>query len=136
MNKPVLGICRGIQIMNAAFGGSINQDLSYDEKCYIKHFQETDPATPGHTVEVLEGSKLYSILGSKIITNSFHHQTLNRVAEGFKVAAKAKDGTIESIEKDGENFVVGIQWHPEMMSSSSPKMLNIFKELIKNAKKG
>ncbi|MDF2505341.1 gamma-glutamyl-gamma-aminobutyrate hydrolase family protein [Clostridium sp.] len=135
MNKPVLGICRGIQIMNAAFGGSINQDLSYDENCYIKHFQETSPSTAGHTVEILEGSKLHSILGSKITTNSFHHQTLNRIAEGFTVTAKAKDGTVEAIEKDGENFVLGIQWHPEMMSSSSQEMLHIFRNLVKNAKK-
>ncbi|WP_010240718.1 gamma-glutamyl-gamma-aminobutyrate hydrolase family protein [Clostridium arbusti] len=135
MNKPVLGICRGIQIMNAAFGGSINQDLSYDENCYIKHFQETSPSTAGHTVEILEGSKLHSILGSKITTNSFHHQTLNRIAEGFTVTAKAKDGTVEAIEKDGENFVLGIQWHPEMMSSSSQEMLHIFGNLVKNAKK-
>ncbi|MFT8316185.1 MAG: gamma-glutamyl-gamma-aminobutyrate hydrolase family protein [Clostridium sp.] len=136
MNKPVLGICRGIQLMNAAFGGTINQDLSYDENCYIKHFQETSPSTAGHTVEIVEGSRLNFILSSKVTTNSFHHQSLNRVAEGFKIAARTKDGTIEAIEKEGENFVMGIQWHPEMMSSSSPEMLNIFKELIKNVKKG
>lgn len=135
MNKPVLGICRGIQLINAAFGGTINQDLSYDENCYIKHFQETSPSTAGHTVEIVEGSRLNSILSSKVTTNSFHHQSLNRVAEGFKIAARTKDGTIEAIEKEGENFVMGIQWHPEMMSSSSPEMLNIFKELIKNVKK-
>lgn len=135
MNKPVLGICRGIQLMNAAFGGTINQDLSYDENCYIKHFQETSPSTGGHVVEIEEESRLYSIIGSKITTNSFHHQSLKRVADGFKVAARTKDGTIEAIEKNGEGFVVGIQWHPEMMSSISPEMLNIFKELIKNTKK-
>lgn len=135
MNKPVLGICRGIQIMNAAFGGSINQDLSYDENCYIKHFQETSPSAGAHAVEIAEESILHSILGSKITVNSFHHQSLKKVAGGFKVAAKAKDGTIEAIEKVGDNFVMGIQWHPEMMSSIYPEMINIFKEVIKIAKK-
>lgn len=135
MNKPVLGICRGIQLINAVFGGTINQDLSYDKNCYVKHFQETNPATAGHTVEIAAGSRLNAILGSKITTNSFHHQSLNIVAEGFKVVARAEDGTIEAIEKKGENFVMGIQWHPEMMSSSSPEMLNIFKELTKNVKR-
>ena len=134
-NKPVLGICRGIQLINAAFGGTINQDLSYDKNCYIKHLQETSPSTGAHVVEIMEGSIIHSILGSKITVNSFHHQSLKQVADGFKVAAVAKDGTIEAIEMNGENFVVGIQWHPEMMSSSSEKMLNIFKELIKNIEK-
>lgn len=131
-NKSVLGICRGIQLINAVFGGTLNQDLSYDKNCYIKHFQETSPSTAGHTVEILEGSRLSRILGPKIITNSFHHQTLNKIAGGFRVTARAEDGTVEAIEKEGEEFVVGIQWHPEMMSSNSHVMLNIFKELIKN----
>lgn len=134
-NKPILGICRGLQVINAAFGGTMNQDLSYDKNCYIKHFQETSPSAGAHAVEIAEESILHSILGSKITVNSFHHQSLKKVAGGFKVAAKAKDGTIEAIEKVGDNFVMGIQWHPEMMSSIYPEMINIFKEVIKIAKK-
>lgn len=135
LNKPILGICRGIQILNAALGGTLYQDLSQIEGCYIKHVQESRPEVAGHSVEIVKGTKLHSILGEKITTNSFHHQAIKDLAPGFKVAARSKDGVIEAIEKE-EGFVIGIQWHPEMMARKDNKsMLNIFKTFVEVSSK-
>jgi putative glutamine amidotransferase len=136
LNKPILGICRGLQILNAALGGTIYQDLSQIEGCYIKHVQESRPEVAGHTTEIVSGTKLYDVLGGKVITNSFHHQAVKDLAPGFKVAARAKDGVIEAIEKE-EGFVIGIQWHPEMMArKGNESMINLFKKLVQISSKG
>lgn len=133
MNKPMLGICRGHQIMNVAFGGTIFQDL-----CYVptkqKHMEAAKGGVATHHIDVAEGSKLASILGAKTTTvNSFHHQTVKDIAPGFILTAKARDGVVECIENPKAKFMVGVQWHPEMMASTRPDMLNLFKALIKAA---
>lgn len=133
--KPLLGICRGMQILNVAYGGTLYQDLEYIEGCNIKHVQNSKRNDPGHVVEMVEGSLLYDILGSKVLTNSFHHQCIKKIAPGLKVTAVAKDGVIEAIESEEDVFIIGVQWHPEMMAQDSAPMLNIFKELIKKSKK-
>ncbi|PAB59022.1 gamma-glutamyl-gamma-aminobutyrate hydrolase family protein [Anaeromicrobium sediminis] len=136
LKKPILGICRGHHILNAANGGSNYQDLSYIEGCNIKHDQFKTSYLPTHTVDVESGTKLCDILGEKVMTNSFHHQAIKDVAHGFKVSARAKDGVIEAIEIDSDEFIVGVQWHPEMMAAKNNKgMLNLFKKLIEAAKK-
>ncbi|MBI6871597.1 gamma-glutamyl-gamma-aminobutyrate hydrolase family protein [Clostridium aciditolerans] len=134
LNKPILGICRGLQILNAALGGTIYQDTSKIEGSYIKHQQSSRPDVASHTVEVIKETKLYDILGESALTNSFHHQAIKEVATGFKVSARAKDGVIEAIEKE-EGFVIAVQWHPEMMAKKDSKMLDLFKALIKQCTK-
>ncbi|OLN32983.1 gamma-glutamyl-gamma-aminobutyrate hydrolase family protein [Desulfosporosinus metallidurans] len=134
-NKPLLGICRGMQIINVAYGGTLYQDLSYVDGCYIKHMQSSKRNVSGHNVEIMKDSYLYNILGSKIITNSFHHQCIKKIAPNFNVTAIAKDGIIEAIESKEDNFILGIQWHPEMMVPNSEEMLNIFKLLTNVASK-
>ena len=133
--KPLLGICRGMQLINVAFGGTLYQDLSYIEGCSIKHMQNSKRNSATHTVETVEGSHLYDILGSKGMTNSFHHQSVKNIAPGFKITAVAKDGIIEAIESEEDVFILGIQWHPEDMVDDSVSMLNIFKKLINVSKK-
>jgi len=133
--KPLLGICRGMQILNVAFGGTLYQDLSYIDGCNIKHMQSSKRNVSSHTVEIVEGSHLYDILGSKVMTNSFHHQSIKKIAPGFKMTAVAKDGVIEAIESEEDVFILGIQWHPEEMVQDSVSMLNIFKKLIDISKK-
>lgn len=136
MKKPILGICRGHQILNATNGGSNYQDLSYVEGCQLKHDQYSKSFLATHSVEVKKGTRLEGMLGEKAMVNSFHHQVIKNVAEGFIVSARAKDGVIEAIEMDSEHFVVGIQWHPEMMAATgNEQMQNIFKSLIKEASK-
>jgi putative glutamine amidotransferase len=130
MKKPILGICRGHQILNVSGGGTLYQDLSLIHGCYIKHDQRSNPEQPTHTVEVLKESDLHSVLVDEAITNSFQQMSLNKVAEGFKVVARAKDGIIEAIEREEGPFAMGVQWHPEMMSKYNEKMGKIFKLFI------
>ncbi len=133
--KPIIGICRGMQMLNVVSGGSLYQDLSYIKGCYIKHVQGHSPSIPTHTVDIVEGTKLHNILGEQVVTNSFHHLALKDIAPGFIVCARAKDGVVEAIEKNEDTFVLGLQWHPEMMSKDHPNMDKIFKKLIEESKK-
>ena len=113
-------------------GGTLYQDLSYADFVKIKHDQVDNPTQATHFVELEEGTFLKNILGEKYKVNSFHHQILKDVAPGFKVVAKSSDGVIESIEKITEdNFVIGVQWHPEMLSASNEKSQEIFNEFVK-----
>ncbi len=132
LKKPIFGICRGYQIINVINGGTLYQDLSYADFVKIKHDQVDNPTQATHFVDLEEGTFLKNILGEKYKVNSFHHQILKDVAPGFKVVAKSSDGVIESIEKITEdNFVIGVQWHPEMLSASNEKSQEIFNEFVK-----
>jgi putative glutamine amidotransferase len=114
---PTLGICRGMQLLNVAFGGSLYQDIPSEyERRAIEHCYLTDPSIPVHYVNLVEGTKIQNIFKKeKILTNTIHHQAIKKIAPGFIVSGYAEDGMIEAFEKEGENFVVGVQWHPEQM---------------------
>lgn len=132
LKEPIFGICRGYQIINVINGGTLYQDLSYADFVKIKHDQVDNPTQATHFVELEEGTFLKNILGEKYKVNSFHHQILKDVAPGFKVVAKSSDGVIESIEKITEDsFVIGVQWHPEMLSASNEKSQAIFNAFVK-----
>ncbi|WEG12593.1 gamma-glutamyl-gamma-aminobutyrate hydrolase family protein [Pullulanibacillus sp. KACC 23026] len=133
--KPVFAICRGIQILNVAFGGSLHQDLSYVDGCYIKHNQYSSPSLATHTITIEPQSQLSNILGETSRVNSFHHQALKDIAPGFKVTAKAADGIVEAIEYVGDSYILGVQWHPEMMAATNSSMLTLFENLVAEAKK-
>lgn len=132
--KPILGICRGMQILNTYHGGSNYQDNSYCETAYIKHWQGHTPNLATHTALVESGSRLEDILGTEILVNSFHHQSLKKIGNGFKIAAKAKDGIIEAIESDNEHWCLGLQFHPEMMAATEQKMQEIFNLFVNQVK--
>lgn len=131
--KPLLGICRGMQILNVAFGGTLYQDISHAPGESIKHRQNAKRYEPTHSVDIVEGTLLSKILNGKIsiATNSFHHQAIKKLAPGFIVNALAKDGIIEGIELPGNQFVMALQWHPEMMAAVDSNMGAIFQEFIK-----
>jgi putative glutamine amidotransferase len=136
LNKPILGICRGLQLLNVAFGGSLYQDLSQHEPASdIQHTQKAKMHVPSHTVDLVPHTKLQQIFDlPSIVTNSFHHQAVKKIAPGFIVNARAKDGIIEGIEKNhSSSFIVGVQWHPEMMTDKHPSMLKIFTAFITQA---
>ncbi len=118
---PIFGICRGMQILNVALGGSLIQDLpSYGAaNRTIEHSRPTPLCAIAHEVWVSPNSALASLMPDKLAeadtcaVNSRHHQAVNRVAEGFDVVATAPDGVIEAIERPGRPFCVAVQWHPE-----------------------
>lgn len=135
-NKPVFGICRGFQIINVVNGGSLYQDLSYADFVKLKHDQQDNPSQATHSVNFEEGTFLREILGEENKVNSFHHQILKDVAPGFKVVAKSPDGVVESIQKITEDcFVVGVQWHPEMLSVKYEDSQKVFDEFVKEVEK-
>lgn len=132
--KPVLGICRGSQIINTYFNGSLYQDLSYIGKDVLKHNQVNSPSMVTHSVTIDKSSKLFDIFGEeKIMVNSFHHQAVKKVGEGLVKTAKAPDGIVEAIEKTDYPFLVAVQWHPEMLQNSVDMMNKLFLRFIKEA---
>lgn len=135
---PVLGICRGEQAMNVAFGGSLYQDIPSQVKgTFVKHSQSAPRNYGTHTIEIEKGSKLRKILNIETAAvNSYHHQAVKDVAKGFKVTALSKDGVVEAIEKEGKQFVVGVQFHPEgFVSMGDDTFLPLFEALVKEAAK-
>lgn len=130
-NRPILGICRGEQILNVAFGGSLYQHID-------GHRQEERGAINERAATVTEGTLLSELAGTdEIFTNSFHHQAVKAVAPGFIVAAKAPDGTVEAIEPEDRSarFFLAVQWHPEYFYKTDKCAANIFKAFVEAAKK-
>jgi len=113
---PILGICRGHQLINVAFGGTLYQDLSLLENRTFDHSDQGKfEYKRKHWVEIQEGTKLFSIIkNKKIEVNTSHHQVIKEVAEGFIVCAIAEDGVIEGIESETDDYLIGVQWHPEV----------------------
>lgn len=130
---PILGICRGLQVLNVVVGGSLHQDIpSLGLPNAVKHIQGSPRWNPSHSVILEEGSRLKTILGDRrILVNSFHHQAVKSVAPGFRVSARARDAIIEAIEKADHPFTIGLQWHPEALCTQKcPEALAIFKTFI------
>ena len=131
---PVLGICRGIQVLAMALGGSIHQDLLGIQN--IQHEQNAPRWAPSHKVELKKNSRLASWLAAdNLYTNSFHHQAVRDVPEGFRISGWTSDGVVESIEHE-ELCLVGVQWHPEEMSHCEVLAARIFQEFVNDVKKG
>lgn len=118
---PMLGICKGVQIISAALGGELYQDIytQMQEGTRIKHSQELDRKYPSHTVNIVAGSILHTLFRAETIAvNSFHHQAVKTPPPGFKVSAMSEDGVIEAIESSEYKSVIGVQWHPECLEES------------------
>jgi putative glutamine amidotransferase len=133
-DKPLLGICRGIQVLNVAMGGSLYQDVPSQFSGSLDHRQQAReiPADePGHTVSVAPGSLLESVFGSEPIpVNSFHHQAVRDLALNLVASGHSDDGVIEAIEHPGSQFALGVQWHPELMFKRSSQQLAPFTALV------
>ena len=111
---PVLGICRGAQMINVAMGGTLHQHLPACVDGALSHRQELDLARPTHPVRVASGSRLAAALGREVAeVNSLHHQAVDRLGEGLEAVAWAPDGVVEAIEGTGDAFLLGVQWHAE-----------------------
>ncbi len=112
---PVLAICRGIQIVNVAFGGTLYQDLPSERPSDVAHNQSHDRASRTHDVTVTPGTRLAAAIGAPMVSvNSYHHQAVDRLAGGLRISALAPDGVIEGVEvEDGDWWMTAVQWHPE-----------------------
>ena len=134
-DKPVLAICRGMQVLNVACGGSIYQDLNLTDFATINHMQTSlSRKDISHKVIFTPKSKIQKLLGDFAYTNSFHHQSIDRIGEGLVASGMTGDGIVEAIEMPSHTFVLGVQWHPENMLDSAPKMKQLFHALIRYCK--
>lgn len=134
---PVFGICRGYQLLNVACGGTLYQDLcqvplELKNNADINHSMYGSPKyNPVHKAEIKENSKFCKVINKTTIeVNSYHHQAIKDVADAFKVAVSAPDGIVEAIELKGDRFVIGTQWHPEMMVEHYQEHFLIFKAFV------
>lgn len=144
---PVLGICRGEQLLAVAFGGALWQDIPSQVKdSYVKHRQGPTAAGYGtHSINIEKGSLLSQVLGGRTgaVVNSFHHQAIKTVPQGLTVSATAADGIIEAVERsgrlapayaDGGGWILGVQFHPEAITAAgNPEFLPIFQALVREA---
>ena len=131
-DKPLLAICRGVQVFNVALGGSLYEDIASALPAAQRH--DWYPNYPrdylAHTVEIEPGSRLAEILGThKLRTNSLHHQAIRQPAPALEVVAHAEDGVIEAVELPGKRFVIGVQWHPECLPEE-PAIQRLFKAFV------
>ena len=124
LNKPVLGICGGMQLLNVLRQGTLHQDLPSEINSDINHSQKHDRHLPQHTV-IVESETLLANLTKEtsFSVNSIHHQAVKQVAKGFRVNALAPDGVIEGIEGMDYNFCLGVQWHPEFHVGQADKLI-------------
>jgi putative glutamine amidotransferase len=117
---PILAICRGMQLLNVARGGSLHQHLPDLVSGEINHRQTVPGAQPTHTVALHDDSHVARVLRiDRAEVNSFHHQAVDRLGEGLVVTGRAPDGTVEAIEATDRDFVLGVQWHAESLTARS-----------------
>ncbi len=131
--KPVFGICRGLQIINTAAGGTLIQDIGSQVDDPIKHGQQTETWYGTHHVKLESGSMVHGIFGvDEVKVNSFHHQACKDPAPGFKATGWASDGVIEVLEVDSPHWRLCVQWHPEHMHKG--EMNKLFSALVEASK--
>lgn len=136
-NKPILAICRGIQLINLALGGDLYQDIQKqtERTLPIAHRQPFSPSVPSHHVTISPDSLLAEITDAKRLNvNSAHHQAVRRPASSLSVCAAAPDGIIEAIEEPNYPFLIGVQWHPELLYDSCRHARALFHAFVQAAR--
>ena len=129
-NTPVLGICRGAQLINVHLGGTLDPDI------YTTHegLKRRRTVLPRKTVDIVGGSQLYQLLGvTWCRVNSLHHQAVNQAGKGIKIVARDRDGLVQGIESEAHDFLIGVQWHPEWLIFNRPQQ-RLIRALVKAAK--
>jgi putative glutamine amidotransferase len=133
--KPILGICRGVQVLNVALGGTLYQDLPTEVPSELQHnqsYEREDWTHLAHEIVVAPNSRLAQALGAdRLPTNSLHHQSVRDIAIGLRAVAWAPDGVVEALEGVGEAFVVGVQCHPEaLQGETDPRWQGLFAAFV------
>lgn len=130
---PVLGICRGVQFLNAALGGTLYQDLPVEHYSTVVHHQQPPYDQPSHEVSLLRGSPLAERLGVKTLpVNSCHHQGIKNLADSLSAMAYAPDGLVEAVWMPDKRFVWAVQWHPEFSHKVSEASREIFRAFVES----
>lgn len=133
MDKPVFGICRGIQLINVLLGGTLYQDLKTQKPSNIEHHQCPPYDVPVHSVKLKKDMPLYLLIKKEIISvNSYHHQAIKNIAPKLSAMAYSEDGLIEAICAPEKKFVWATQWHPEFLFKKDNDNLKILKEFVKS----
>jgi putative glutamine amidotransferase len=138
---PVLAVCRGLQILNVACGGTLYQDVASQVPAALKHDYFPTPANPSrkylaHDVTVKQGTRLGAIMASAVVpVNSMHHQAIKDLAPTLLATAFAPDGIIEGVEGTNGQYLVAVQWHPEELTETQPEMKRLFSTFIDEAAK-
>lgn len=131
-DRPVLGICRGLQMMNLQAGGSLIQDIPSECPDALEHGRSPSHPPPFHAVQVENGSTLATMLGVTGLTvNSIHHQAIDRLGAGYRVVARAPDGMIEAIEATDRAYAVAVQWHPEELTRNEETQAELFRSFVR-----
>lgn len=134
--KPLLGICRGIQLFNVMLGGSLYQDIPTECPSDVEHHETPPYDKVAHPVTVEQGTPLYQAVGvTQMGVNSYHHQGIKELGKGLRVAAKAPDGMVEAVYLPDHPFALAVQWHPEFSRLSDENSRRIFEAFVKAARK-
>lgn len=134
MGVPVLGVCRGVQTINVAMGGTLYQHVP---TLTGRLHQQLKGNTYWHDVEILPGTTMEALVGCSVIaTNSYHHQAAWRIGSGLRAGAMSRDGLVESLESlPGQSWIFGLQWHPERTVETDIYSLRFFRTLVEQARK-
>jgi putative glutamine amidotransferase len=121
LRLPILGICRGLQVLNVHFGGTLYQDIATERPSDLRHQQQEPWGQRSHSATVRPDSMLHSLVGrEQLHINSFHHQAVKHLGRGLRVTARADDGLVEAIEHEAHPWLLGVQWHPERNEAAGP----------------
>jgi putative glutamine amidotransferase len=130
---PLLAICRGIQALNVARGGTLVQHLPDTSGAYLRHRQSEPADLTTHPVQIVRGTALAGLIGEEEVeVNSFHHQAIDELGDGLRVAARAPDGVVEGVDAPGRPFMVGVQWHAECLAGRNGER-ELFAGLVRAA---
>lgn len=130
-DKPLLGICRGLQFINVGLGGTLYQDIPTQHPSEVEHHQQAPYDSPSHEVEIMQDSPLYHCLKmQRLSVNSCHHQAVKTIGPGLEVMAAAKDGIVEALYLPGHRFLWAVQWHPEFSYQKDGNSRRIFSAFI------
>ena len=130
-DKPILAICRGMQLLNAALGGTLYKDIPTECPSAIPHRQSEPKTMPSHTVAPIKGTPLYSLLGKETVgANSFHHQGVKALGKGLLPMAYAEDGMIEAVYAPTRQYIRGYQWHPERLVETDEDNMILFVDFV------
>lgn len=134
-NKPILGICRGLQFINAYLGGSLYQDLATEYNCKVEHHMEPPYDRVAHKIEVLPYTKLAHIMGAGMHeVNSYHHQAIKELSQDVRKMAVSEDGLIEAIEVKNQKFAIAVQWHPEFFFENNEESIKLVGTFVNECK--